>query len=209
MLNIGEFRSEENGFVSCVTSTDFPQQKFSLTLNLGEHPREPMPSKLSQILEQNPDTKYNLSPKACQGILNRAERRGKQLPEELRIALTAQSAFRNEPDAQGGGKGILIQNERTGALRTPNNQSVCYGISSYDSNAMKSPNPHSGIYEAETSRTLDLNGGNPACNQGGIAVLAVDCRNGREGEINGTLQAKSTGGMSLNLNNVIRTRTDT
>ena len=48
---------------------------------------------------------------------------------------------------------------------------VSYGISSYDSNAMKSPNPNSGIYEAETSRTLDNNGGNPACNQGGIIVL--------------------------------------
>ena len=49
-----------------------------------------------------------------------------------------------------------------------------YGISSHDSNAMKSPNPHSGIYEAETSRTLDANGGNPGCNQGGIAVVCVD-----------------------------------
>ena len=48
---------------------------------------------------------------------------------------------------------------------------VCYGISSYGSNAMLSENPHSGIYEASTSRTLDLNGGNPACNQGGIAVV--------------------------------------
>ena len=48
---------------------------------------------------------------------------------------------------------------------------VCYGISAYGSNAMKSDNPHSGIYEADTSRTLDLNGGNPACNQGGIAVV--------------------------------------
>lgn len=44
---------------------------------------------------------------------------------------------------------------------------ICYGISAYDSNSMKSSNPHSGIYEADTSRTLDLNGGNPACNQGG------------------------------------------
>ena len=42
-----------------------------------------------------------------------------------------------------------------------------YGISSYDSNAMKSDNPHSGFYRADTARTLDLNGGNPACNQGG------------------------------------------
>ena len=36
---------------------------------------------------------------------------------------------------------------------------------------MKSSNPHSGIYEADTSRTLDLNGGNPSCNQGGIAIV--------------------------------------
>lgn len=36
-------------------------------------------------------------------------------------------------------------------------------------------------------------------------VAAVDCRHGRESaEVNGTLQAKSTGGQSLNLNNVVR-----
>ena len=52
-----------------------------------------------------------------------------------------------------------------------NQQTVCYGISSYDSNSMKSSNPLSGIYEADTSRTLDANGGNPSCNQGGIAVV--------------------------------------
>jgi DNA (cytosine-5)-methyltransferase 1 len=52
---------------------------------------------------------------------------------------------------------------------------VCYGISAFDSNAMKSPNPHSGIYIADTARTLDLNGGNPACNQGGVLILVYDC----------------------------------
>ena len=46
-----------------------------------------------------------------------------------------------------------------------------YGISSDKSNAMLSDNPHSGIYEADTSRTLDTGGGNPGCNQGGIAVV--------------------------------------
>jgi DNA (cytosine-5)-methyltransferase 1 len=55
-----------------------------------------------------------------------------------------------------------------------NQPAVCYGISSYESNAMKSANPHSGVYEAETSRTLDLNGGNPACNQGGMAVVCLE-----------------------------------
>lgn len=50
---------------------------------------------------------------------------------------------------------------------------ICYGISSYHSNAMLSDNPHSGIYEAKTSKTLDLNGGNPCCNQGGVCVVEI------------------------------------
>lgn len=50
---------------------------------------------------------------------------------------------------------------------------LCYGISAYESNAMKSSNPKSGVYVADTSRTLDLNGGNPACNQGGMAVVCA------------------------------------
>ena len=54
-----------------------------------------------------------------------------------------------------------------------NNQPMVYGISAYESNAMKSPNPNSGIYEADTARTLDNNGGSPACNQGGMAVVAI------------------------------------
>ena len=62
-----------------------------------------------------------------------------------------------------------VSTGRNGVIETK-----CYGISSYESNAMKSANPHSGIYEAQTSRTLDLNGGNPACNQGGIAVVCYD-----------------------------------
>ena len=47
----------------------------------------------------------------------------------------------------------------------------CFGICSKDSNSMKSDNPKSGFYIAKTSRTLDANGGNPTCNQGGIAVV--------------------------------------
>ena len=68
---------------------------------------------------------------------------------------------------------------------------VAYGISSYDSNAMKSPNPHSGIYKAESSRTLDLTGGSPACNQGGVAVVqAVDVYNQSvDGEVSASVTA--------------------
>ena len=49
-------------------------------------------SRLSQILEVNPLPKYNLTAKACLGILRRAERRGKDLPERLKQVLLMQSA---------------------------------------------------------------------------------------------------------------------
>ena len=53
---------------------------------------------------------------------------------------------------------------------------VPFGIGGYHSNAWKSDNPHSGIYVAETSRTLDaLNCGYPGCNQGGMAVVQPIC----------------------------------
>jgi hypothetical protein len=42
---------------------------------------------LSDILEDDPDPGYSLSAKACMGILDRAERRGRTLPEGLREAL--------------------------------------------------------------------------------------------------------------------------
>ena len=75
----------------------------------------------------------------------------------------------------GGGKGALIQNNKSATLSCNNDQTVfipkAYGICSKESNAMKSSNPNSGVYEAAASRTIDGNGGNPACNQGGIAVV--------------------------------------
>lgn len=78
---------------------------------------------------------------------------------------------------EGVGKGALIQENKSATLSCNNDQTVfvpkCYGICSKDSNSMKSDNPHSGFYEAETSRCLDANGGNPSCNQGGMAVVAV------------------------------------
>lgn len=133
---------------------------------------------------------------------------------------------------EGGGKGVLIQDDKSATLSCNNDQTVfvpfckgtrahykgdvpiwkngevantlntfdvgetrcnelvvqAYGICSKDSNAMKSNNPRSGFYEADTSRTLDRCGGNPSCNQGGIAVVAVqgsmigrDDKNGPQG----------------------------
>ena len=77
---------------------------------------------------------------------------------------------------EGGGKGPLIQEDRSATLSCNNDQTlfepVPVGICSDQSKAMLSDNPHAGIYKAQTSRTLDTGGGNPGCNQGGIAVVA-------------------------------------
>lgn len=99
---------------------------------------------------------------------------------------------------EGGGKGPLIQRDKSAALSCGNDQTLfeprawdgsciaptltannaggsqrmpdkdnfncileAYGICSKDSNSMKSPNPKSGFYKADTSRTLDGKEGTP------------------------------------------------
>ena len=64
--------------------------------SFGECPREENVSHLSQILQENPHQKYSLSPKACIGILKRANKRGKKLPEILRKALERQAGIADE-----------------------------------------------------------------------------------------------------------------
>ena len=76
---------------------------------------------------------------------------------------------------EGGGKGALVQDNLSATLSTNNDQTLfqprAFGVCAKNSNSMKSDNPNSGFYEADTSRCLDANGGNPTCNQGGIAVI--------------------------------------
>ena len=89
--NTGEFPNADGVSAWWLTLTDTPQGTSSL--NVSEEPKIPVPTKLSQILEENPDPKYNLTAKACAGILRRAERRGKQLPETLKAVLLAQAGI--------------------------------------------------------------------------------------------------------------------
>jgi len=90
MHSIGESHNADGESVYSLTSTDLQQAGFCLTLNLSEKPRVANPTLLSDILEEEADPKYNLSAKACRGILNRANKRGKKLPEVLEEALKAQ-----------------------------------------------------------------------------------------------------------------------
>ena len=128
------------------------------------------------------------------------------------------AGFKHKASAAAGSIGY--QEETAPTLVAGQESSVikAYVIGAYYSGGMMSDNPHSGIYEAETSRTLDLNGGNPCCQQGGTVIVevpngealtdaaSIDCRNHRENpEISGTLQAKTqSGGYSLNYQNPIR-----
>ena len=70
-----------------IVETDGALRTGFLTLNTGECPSVAVESTLSSILEENAPEKYYLSAKACEGILRRAERRGKALPMMLREAL--------------------------------------------------------------------------------------------------------------------------
>ena len=87
---------------------------------------------------------------------------------------------------KNGPQGDGVNEDVSFTLNATDRHGVDYGISPYHSNCMKSDNPHSGIYEAETARTLDaLNCGYPGCNQGGMAVvqpvIAVDQGGGKSG----------------------------
>ena len=78
----------EDGPTPIITAvTDGALRTAFSTLNTGESPSVAVESTLSSILEENAPEKYYLSAKACEGILRRAERRGKQLPEMLKTAL--------------------------------------------------------------------------------------------------------------------------
>lgn len=72
-----------------------------------------------------------------------------------------------------GGSAISVEHDLSPTLRAETHQHlpIVYGLCSYESNSMRSSKPYSGIYRADTARTLDINGGSPACNQGSMLVL--------------------------------------
>lgn len=152
-------------------------------------------------LENHPtDSRVRISEDGkVQTLTSRMETGGNNVPLVMKI----------RSGCEGGGKGPLIQNNKSATLSCNNDQTlfvpecyavgngqvdqtglhskvgalncmhdqqavlmpIAYGICSDKSNSMLSDNPYSGVYEAETSRTLDANGGNPGCNQGGIAIV--------------------------------------
>lgn len=76
-----------------------PWRGDALTLNTGVSPRDARESSLWQILQEQVPQKYYLTPKACLGILRRAQERGKELPPQLKAALMMQAGLIQSLDA--------------------------------------------------------------------------------------------------------------
>ena len=88
--------SRDASWVTEKTDALFPSVGDYMMHSFGESPNEGNESHLSQILEDSALPKYYLSVKACRGILNRAEKRGKELPKILKEALENQIARGDE-----------------------------------------------------------------------------------------------------------------
>lgn len=94
------------------------------TRNSSEWPSDAAVSFLSEVLEPCAPQKYYLSPKACAGIIRRAETRGKSLPPLLQDALEQVIRCSTDAVAGGGGKGPLVQDDVSATLSTSNLQTI-------------------------------------------------------------------------------------
>lgn len=74
-----------------LNATDVKLHGAQLTLNFTEYPKDAAESSLSAILEDTVPPKYFLSKAACKGILTRSSKKGKPLPDALRVALERQA----------------------------------------------------------------------------------------------------------------------
>lgn len=105
--------------------------------NTGPAPRNSeSASTLSQILQGQVPPKYYLSAAACLGILRRSDKRGKKIIPILRYALEKQAAIMAggqfgaayslliRGGCDGGGKGALVQTEKSATLSTHNIQAL-------------------------------------------------------------------------------------
>ena len=191
----GTLRAEEHGYQPCVLeAAGFCTEHSADARSIGyEEERSPtlragvVPAAIA--LENHPaDSRVKISedgkvqtltsrcgtgggnvPMVMDAVENSVESPVKEVENSPAVTLKIRSG------CEGGGKGAIWQEEKSATLGCNNDQTLfvpkCYGVCSKASHSMMSDNPHSGFYEAETSRTLDRSGGDPTCNQGGICVV--------------------------------------
>ena len=181
---IGTLRAEEHGHQPCVLeAAGFCTEHSANARSIGyEEERSPtlragvVPAAIA--LENHPaDSRVKISEDGkVQTLTSRCGTGGGNVPLVMDGADSSPAVtLKIRSGCEGGGKGAIWQEEKSATLGCNNDQTLfvpkCYGICSKASHSMMSDNPHSGFYEAETSRTLDRSGGDPTCNQGGICVV--------------------------------------
>ena len=176
----GTLRAETHGHAPCVVdAAGFNTEHSAESRSIGyEEERSPTirAGKVPAAVYENhsQDTRYTGPLNVAPTLSSNYGMGGNNQPFVVKDEDTPKT-LKIRSGCEGGGKGALIQEDKSATLSCNNDQTVfvpkAYGICSKASHAMMSDNPHSGIYEADTSRTLDANGGNPGCNQGGIAVV--------------------------------------
>lgn len=128
-----------------------------MTHSFGVSPKEEVESHLWQILEEpTPQNcflkKYALSPRACQGILNRAEKQGKELPKILEEALKL-SVSKNEQDVTGGVKEFSFKETEPEPCPPP--QISSSQMVAIEGNGSRPSHRGEGFCESDVSYTLN------------------------------------------------------
>lgn len=146
----------------------------SSTLNIGASPNIARESSLLRVLEiggGRPEVLFE--PESMPGNPAESESKKETLTRTA-VSSTETSVY----DIGNGQMNSIRMSEKAGALNCMHDQRCVlvktYRIGSYESEGMKSNNPTAGIKEVDKSNTLDLNGSNPARNQGGICISVLD-----------------------------------
>ena len=173
----GTLRAETHGHPPVVMSAGFCTEHSAKAHGIG-YEEEKSPTLRAQNVpaalmfeNHSQDSRYTGPLEVAQTVAAKYGTGGNNQPFVVQPPMT----LKIRSGCDGGGKGALIQEDKSATLGTHNDQTlfepVAFGVCAKTSHSMMSDNPESGFYEAETSRCLDANGGNPTCNQGGIAIV--------------------------------------
>ena len=94
--------------------------------SFGEYPSEERESLLSQILVGGGAPEILFERKGVSGDITESREEGQGVASTTERNAFETISFQERAGKPGGGKGILIQHERTGTLSTFNNQAVMY-----------------------------------------------------------------------------------
>lgn len=133
----------------------------------SEWPSDAAVSFLSDALEPAPPSRFCLSPKACEGIIRRAEKRGKSLPPQLNEALRAQASS----STKGAGAGNIGWESEQSPTCTADwhNPAVCIAVAVDPVICMADDNAKAAIDEGMCG-SLKVGGSAPWIAQGRMVV---------------------------------------